>query len=204
MKTKLILNSGGVKRREDLKKQFHQEMVKGLSLKLNILICTFAQGREFWEGKFPGYSASIKEDLPEYDLSFTLAMPDDFANQIKDADIIYFNGGDDHLFAYWMDKFDFSLFNGKVLVTNSASSDYFSSSCWNIDWKSPVIGSGILPIKFIPHYEADETIDWLKVEEELRGFGDPELPIYKLKEGEFVVLEVNGKGSSKEIKLVTR
>jgi hypothetical protein len=91
MKTKLILNSGGVKRREDLKKQFHQEMVKGLSLKLNILICTFAQGREFWEGKFPGYSASIKEDLPEYDLSFTLAMPDDFANQIKDADIIYFN-----------------------------------------------------------------------------------------------------------------
>ncbi|MFZ1522783.1 MAG: hypothetical protein WAS94_02050 [Candidatus Saccharimonadales bacterium] len=47
MKTKLILNSGGVKRREDLKKQFHQEMVKGLPLKLNILICSFAQGREF-------------------------------------------------------------------------------------------------------------------------------------------------------------
>lgn len=203
MKTKLILNSGGVKRREDLKKQFHQEMVKGLPLKLNILICSFAQGREFWEEKFPGYSASIKEDLPEHDLSFTLAMPDDFANQIKDADIIYFNGGDDHLFAYWMDKFEFRLFEGKVLATNSASSDYLSDSFWPNDWKKPMMGRGVLPIKFIPHYEADETIDWLKVEEELRGFGDPELPIYKLKEGEFVVFEVDGKGSSKEIKVVT-
>lgn len=202
MKTKLILNSGGVKRREDLKKQFHQEMVKGLPLKLNILICSFAQGREFWEGKFPGYSASIKEDLPEHDLSFTLAMPDDFANQIKDADIVYFNGGDDYLFAHWMDKFDFSLFNGKVLATNSGSSDYLSDSFWPNDWKKPMMGRGILPIKFIPHYGADKAIDWLKVEDELRLFGDPDLPIYKLKEGEFAVFEVDRKGISREIKVV--
>jgi hypothetical protein len=62
------------------------------------LICSFAQPREYWEQKFPGYSASIKEDLPEYNLNFNLAMPDIFEEQIKGADIIYFNGGDDHLF----------------------------------------------------------------------------------------------------------
>ena len=67
MKTKLILNSGGIRNNLKLRKKFHQEMIRGFSeSQINILICSFAQPREYWEQKFSGYSASIKEDLPEH------------------------------------------------------------------------------------------------------------------------------------------
>jgi hypothetical protein len=64
--TKYILNSGGVKRYPDRKREFHQEMIKGLGSKPKILICSFAQAREDWETKFPGYQQVIREDAHRY------------------------------------------------------------------------------------------------------------------------------------------
>ncbi len=204
MKTKLILNSGGIRNNLKLRKKFHQEMIRGFSeSQINILICSFAQPREYWEQKFSGYSASIKEDLPEYNLNFNLAMPDTFEEQIKEADIIYFNGGDDHLFGYWMDKFKFSIFNDKILATNSGSSDYISDSFWPNDWRKPMKGKGILPIKFMSHYGANPEIDWAKAEKQLAEFSNPDLPIFKLKEGEYVVFEEDNEGVLKKVKTVT-
>ena len=199
MKTKIIMNSGGIRNNLKLKKKFHQEMIKGLNKdEINILICSFAQAREYWEEKFPGYAKSIEEDIPATKLKFSLAMPSEFANQIERSDIIYFNGGDDHLFAYWMNQFDFSLFLGKILSTNSGSSDYLSDSFWPNDWKFPMKGSGIIPIKFIPHYGADSKVDWLLAKEELALYGNKDLPIYVLKEGEFVVFETEDGHEFKE------
>jgi hypothetical protein len=102
-----------------------------------------------------------------------------------------------------MDRFDFSLFEGKVLATNSASSDYLCDSFWSNDWRKSMMGRGIIPIKFIAHYGADPTIDWLKAENELENYSKNGLPIYKLKEGEFVVFEIDESGNSREVKVVT-
>lgn len=196
--TKYVLNSGGKKNEPKLKKQFHQELVKGLGNAPKFLLCNFAQGREYWESKFLGYSNAVAEDMPEGVVpSFTLAMPDAFVEQCKQADVIYFHGGDDHLLKYWMSQFDMAeLFKDKVVATNSASSDMLSAHFWTCDWRQCGDGFGVLPIKVIPHYQsafgADDprgAIDWEKAKEELSEYGDKSLKIYALKEGEFEVFE---------------
>lgn len=197
--TKYVLNSGGIKNQPELKKQFHQELVKDLGDTPKFLLCNFAQGREYWEAKFQGYSNAVAEDMPDgITPSFTLAMPDAFVEQCKQADVIYFHGGDDHLLKYWMAQFDMTqLFKGKVVATNSASSDMLSTHYWTCDWRKCGDGFGILPIKFIPHYQsefgADDprgAIDWEKAKQELTEYGDEALPIYALKEGELEVFKV--------------
>lgn len=196
--TKYVLNSGGIKYEPTLKKAFHQELVKGLNKNPKFLLCNFAQGREYWETKFQGYSDAISEDMSEdVKPSFVLAMPDTFGKQCSEADVIYFHGGDDHLLKYWMGQFDMTeLFKDKVVATNSASSDMLATHYWTCDWRQCGDGFGILPIKFIPHYQsafgADDprgAIDWDKARQELSEYGDKSLKIYALKEGEFEVFE---------------
>jgi len=196
--TKYILNSGGIRNQPKLKQKFHQEIVNGLGSNPKFLLCNFAQGREYWEMKFPGYADSIKRDMPNgIKPTFTLAMPESFQKQCLASDIIYFHGGDDHLLQYWMNQFDTKkIFKNKVIATNSASSDMLSASFWTGDWRQCYDGFGILPIKIIAHYKSnygdDDTrgsIDWQKAYDELAGYGDKDLPIYALKEGEFVIFE---------------
>jgi len=196
--TKYVLNSGGIKRQPELKKKFHQELVKGLGDNPKFLLCNFAQGREYWESKFQSYSDTIAEDMPrDVKPSFELAMPATFVEQCKRADVIYFHGGDDRLLQYWMKQYDLGkLFKDKVVGTNSASSDMLATHHWTCDWRSCADGLGILPIKFIPHYQSDfgdadprGPIDWKKAYDDLAKYGDTALPIHALKEGEFIVAE---------------
>ncbi len=194
---KYVLNSGGVRNQPGLKKQFHQEIAKDLSKKPLFVICLFAQGREYWEPKYKGYCDRIAEDLPEdMQPSFELAMPATFAEQCGRADVIYFLGGDDHLLQYWMKQHNLpELFTDKVVATNSASSDMLVRHYWTCDWRHCADGFGILPIKFIPHYQSDfgvddprGPIDWQKAYDELAAYGDTSLPIHALKEGEYIVV----------------
>lgn len=197
--TKYVLNSGGIKNQPALKRKFHREIVKELGDKPKFLLCNFAQGREYWEAKFPSYSNAIAEDMPDgVKPTFELAVPDKFSQQCKDADVIYFHGGDCDLLFYWMRKFDYlSLFKDKVVATNSASSCMVASSYYTCDWRECQDGFGILPIKFIPHYDSDfgsddhrGPIDWGKAKVDLENHGDKSLPVYALKEGEFVQLTI--------------
>jgi len=196
--TKYVLESGGIRNQIELKRKFHREIVAGLNATPKFVLCNFAQGREFWEAKLAGYSQMILEDMPDgVQPSFESALPDTFAEQCKNADVIYFHGGDNDLLFYWMRKFDYqTLFKDKVVATNSASSCMLATSCWTCDWRACQDGLGILPIKFIPHYQSDfgsidprGPIDWAKAFDELKAYGDPALPVIALKEGEYKVYE---------------
>lgn len=195
---KYVLNSGGIKNRPKLKKQFHLELIKGFSDNPKFVLCNFAQGREYWESKFQAYVDSIVEDLPDgVKPSFELAIPNTFNEQCKLANVIYFHGGDDHLLKYWMEQFDLAdLFTNKVVATNSASSDMLAKSYWTCDWRDCADGFGVLPIKFIPHYQSSfgendprGPIDWQKAYDDLAKYGDTNLPIHALEEGQFIVIE---------------
>lgn len=197
--TKYIINSGGIKNDPDRKRKFHQEIAKGLGNQPKFLLCNFAQPREYWEEKFPGYCDTIAEDLTDdVSPSFELAIPDKFVQQCKNADAIYFHGGDDHLMQYWMKQFDLpAMFKDKVVATNSASSDMLAVAYWTCDWRECQDGLGLLPIKFIPHYNSSfgdndprGPIDWNKAYQELEDYGNNNLPICALKEGEYKVFEL--------------
>jgi hypothetical protein len=197
--TKFILQSGGIRNQPKLKREFHQEIVKDVGTNPRILLCNFAQGREYWEAKFPGYSNSIAEDMPAgVKPSFELAMPDIFVDQCNAADVLYFHGGDDHLLQFWMKQYDLSqIFSNKVVATNSASSDMLATHHWTCDWRACADGLAVLLIKFIPHYQSafgdDDPrgpINWERAYQELAEYGDTTLPVHALKEGEFKIFVV--------------
>lgn len=198
MSTKYVLNSGGLKKYPGKKRAFHLELIKGLGNEPHILLCNFAQGREYWEQKFSNYQQMIREDMPDnVKPTFKLAVPDTFAQDCQEADIIYLHGGDDILLLHWLRPFDLqNIWQGKVVATNSASSDAVSKYFWPCDWRKCMDGLGLLPIKFIPHYGSDwgtdeprGPIDWRAARTELEEYGDPTLPIHTPEEAEYIVVE---------------
>ncbi len=196
---KYVLNSGGLKNNIPGAKKFIAELVKGFGDEPKILFCFFAEKRENWEEKFPQYVEGFTGWAPKgVKPKIELAFPGMFEEQIKDSDIVYIHGGDDHLVQYWLRKFDIpKIWDGKVIGTNSASTHALSRAFWTCDWRELNDGLGILPIKTIAHYKsnygADDPrgpIDWENAKADLAEYGDKALPIYALEEGEFEVFEV--------------
>jgi len=195
--TKYVLNSGGLKNQPSLTKEFFAEAVKGLGNKPRVLMCLFALPRQDWEKRFASDCRSMEASLPEGVAAvFDLAFPDTFAEQIGRSEMIFIRGGDDHLIDHWMRKFDIPrIWEGKVIATSSAGSDVLCNSFWTCDWRTCMDGLGILPIKFLPHFESDYgnddprgPVDWQNALSELKAYKDG-LPVHALKEGEFVVFK---------------
>lgn len=197
--TKYVLQSGGMKNNPERAKRFIEEVVKDLGSKPKILFCFFAEKRENWEEKFDKYQEGFNELMPQgVNPQYLLAFPDVFEEQINNADVVYMHGGDDELILHRLSDFDLpKIWEGKVVATNSASSNALSASFWTCDWRMCMDGLGVLPIKFIPHYksgwgseEERGPIDWGTARNDLAEYGDKSLPIYALEEGEFKVFEV--------------
>lgn len=196
--TKYILNSGNFREDRNLAQIFFEEITKGLGGTPHNLICCFALPREDWEAKFTKDTTEFPGFFPaNISYTFELAFPDRFPEQIKRSDVIFLHGGDDHLVQYWLKKFDLpELLDDKVVVTSSASSHALSQSFWTCDWRMCMNGLGILPIKFLAHYKSSYghndprgPINWEQAQEELKTYGDDQLPIHALEEGHFVVIE---------------
>ncbi len=207
--TKYILQSGNVKDFPEKMKKYNEEVFRdflsgGKNEKtqdesVKVLFNFFSQKREDWEMKHDNYDKRLREDV-DLKLETKMAMPNEFAEQCRWADVIIFAGGDDDLLRCRMLKFDVpGIWEGKVVTGGSAGASYLVNSFWTCDWRKIMDGKGIIPAKFIPHYKSDfgtddprGPIDWDKAYEELEGYGDKNLPIYALEEGDFVVFE-NGK-----------
>lgn len=195
--TKYVLNSGGFKNNPEMAKNFFAEIVRGLGKSPSYLIVAFAQPREDWETKFKEDKENRFKMMPEgVNPTFELAIPETFQEQIKNSDVIYMHGGDDHLVQYWLKQFDIpKIWEGKVVATSSASSNALSKYYWTCDWRKCGNGLGILPIKFLPHYQSAfgagdprGPIDWDKGLKELKVYKE-NLPIHALKEGEYIIIE---------------
>ena len=128
---------------------------------------------------------------------FELAFPETFENQIALADAVYIHGGDVHLIQYWLRQFDLpAIWEGKVIATNSASSHALATHFWTCDWRQLMDGLGLLPIKFLAHFNSEYgnddprgPIDWEKAKKQLEEYGDTTLPVHALEEGTFVVIQ---------------
>jgi peptidase E len=201
--TKYILNSGAASKYPEKDAAFIKEILSSLKNKkgpVKVLYCFFAQPREHWEEKFQSYQENFsqlaQQAYPGIKLEFDLAFPDQFEKQVQTSNAIIIPGGDDYLLQFWLKQFDLpKLWNGKVVAGSSAGSDALVSTFWTCDWRKCMEGLGILPIKFIPHFNSSSynnnprgPVDWQAAYQELQAYGDPTLPIYAPEEGDFVVI----------------
>ncbi len=196
--TKYVLDSGGLRKNPEKAREFFAEVLKDLGAQPRVLFCFFASGREYWEVKMAEYMNRFQKMSPEgIKPSFELALPDSFAEQMATSDAIMLFGGDDTLLQYWLRQFDITtIWNNKVVAGSSAGSDALCAHFWTCDWRKCMDGLGMLHIKFIPHYESDfgsldprGPINWRAALDELKQYGDRNLSIHALKEGEYIVIE---------------
>lgn len=191
--TKYILIGGYIWKAPDGGKALCEEFIKDLNKSpIKILDCMFARPKESWEDK-------LEEDrifFSKYinNVSLEMADPDFFVEQVKSADIIYLKGGETKPLIDilnknpgWADELD-----GKVLAGSSAGGDVMAKY-YAVGKTGRISGEGLglLPIKFIPHWQS-ETFDeydiaWDKLYEGLKAYKE-DLPIHTLKEGEFEVI----------------
>lgn len=192
-KTKYILVGGYLHKASDEGRAFCEELVKGFNFDrpVKILDCLFADTEERWEVKFKEDKERFKKYIKNF--NFELADPKKFIEQVKASDVIFLRGGETERLINVLNKRGdwIKELDGKVLAGTSAGGDVISKYSYNLDTNKIIDCLGLLPVKFIPHWCSDynaPNIDWDKALQELKNYKE-NLPIYTLKEGEFVVIE---------------
>ncbi|MBM3893547.1 hypothetical protein FJ365_04075 [Candidatus Dependentiae bacterium] len=191
--TKYILIGGFASKAADRGKAVCEEMVKGFTQPVKLLICLFARPEEGWASKFEEDKLFIAGHLPSVQLEMRMATRDDFAQQVQWADVIYLRGGDTPQLlaalrknATWM-----QYLAGKTVVGTSAGACVIAQYDYDIDHFKLSENLGLLPFKVLPHYRSDygaPHVNWDKIEQELLAYKEP-LELITLREGEYRVFE---------------
>lgn len=186
--TKFILHGGATGKPVESNKNFFKAILPDLDRKIKILIIYFARKVEDYPWMFEQDVKAFKSNSPQKDLELEIADLNSlkFREQIKSADVLYARGGDTTLLLEKLKEVpDFKeLIKDKIYAGSSAGMYAVSKYYYSNDRKQIEAGLGILPIKSLAHWE-DGLIDILK---QLEQFGE-ELPVYKVKEGEYVIIE---------------
>ncbi len=183
------------------------EIQKDIKEPLKILSVLFAEKREDWEAKYDIRKAFFAE-LFGNDFELQFAMPASFEAQAKWANVIYLHGGDTALLKFYLDTLPNlrELFKDKTVIGSSAGAEYLSATYWTPDWREVKSGRGLVDAKVIAHYKsaaygADDprgAINWPEIEAALEQTGNKTLPIYRIKEGEFVVVQAGNEHDNNE------
>lgn len=165
----------------------------GGSNKVRFLICLFARNETSsdWKELFRKDAAFFRKIAVGVDVEFELATEDKFLTQIKNSDVVFFSGGDSiplySTLARIGDAWTREL-EDKTIIGSSAGADMLSVYCFDIQQNQIDRGLGLAPVKTIVHFGAKDytpTIGWEGAERALDGYGK-DLPLYTLREGEFV------------------
>lgn len=191
---RFLLNSGGVYSTGDRGKKYINDALSDKGSNPKILICLFPLVFDDWFKRYDKYKVDIDELAEDRHPIYDLAFPDTFATQCSWADVVIIHGGDDHLTMFWLQQFDLrSIWEGKTIAAQSASIDALSSSFWTCNWRRCFNGLGIVPLRFLTHYNSNwglddhrGPIDWQAARRELEQYGDVTHPVYALEEGEYI------------------
>ena len=190
--TKFILAGGHTKGAADGGKAFCEELVDGFDQPARILDCVFAQPRDGWRQTLEEDRFFFAKNLREK-VRVELAEPETFVEQMKKMDAVYFRGGDERLLIDMMAGIPGwrESLAGKTVAGGSAGAILFCKYYFDLDAGSGIKeATGILPIKLLVHYQSDynaPNIDWDAALAELTAYGEPDMEVLAIREGEFVV-----------------
>jgi peptidase E len=191
---KYILVGGYIHKAKDEGRAFCEELIKGINKKpVKILDCMFARSQDSWEKKIKEDYVLFSKFIKNFDLE--LADPLKFTEQVKNSDVIFLRGGYTQVLFKLLNK-DTSWIkelDGKVLAGTSAGAEVIAKYYHVLSTNRIGDGLGLLSIKVVPHWNSDysdetvKNINWDKTLKELKEYKE-DLPIYALKEGEFIII----------------
>ncbi|MBI4158496.1 MAG: Type 1 glutamine amidotransferase-like domain-containing protein [Candidatus Yanofskybacteria bacterium] len=158
MKTKFILH-GGFKpgQTEEDNSKFYSEILKDAPEGAKILLVCFAKDTERVAIATTKVMAEFNKNKWQKEITFEIANEESFVKQIKWADIVYLHGGRTLKLLDTLKRFPNlkELFNGKVVVGESAGANILGKFCYSPSADEVIECLGILPIKIIPHYSEE-------------------------------------------------
>lgn len=196
--TKYVLQSGSIKKYPEKMEEYFSELCQGLSGEITVLWCFFATKREERDGRSKAYLEIFAPHFPSgINPMHEIAIKEEFEEQVARADIVFFQGGSSQLLMKELSDIDLeAILQNKVVTGSSAGAMMLADEYWSCDRRVCGDGFGIVPVKFIPHFNSDfcdndsrGPIDWEAAKRKLEAYGDQSLPLYALEEGEFVVFE---------------
>jgi len=155
--TKFILHGGYTRFKSDLNDSFYKEICNNIPNDGNILFTHFARSDEEIPERFKGEKERLLKQAGDKKFTTTLALKDDFINQLKNADVIYIDGGNTDQLIKTIKKFPgfTELIKGKTVVGSSAGA-YLLSTYYHSAGKDEIFeGLGILPIRIVCHYKSE-------------------------------------------------
>lgn len=158
MKTKFMLHGGFTPGNlEENNSDFYKEILKDTPENTKILIVPFAKDIERIPITTERVKGEFNENKQQEKLEFEVANEESFIEQVKSADIIYFQGGTSLKLLEALKKFPTlkDLLKGKIVAGESAGANVFGKFFFSPSANGVFEGLGILPIKIIPHYKED-------------------------------------------------
>jgi peptidase E len=188
--TKYILIGGYLQKASDGGQAFVEEFVKDFQDRttVRVLDCIFADPVQA-EVKFQEDKERMSKFVPN--LQMELADPKNFLEQVRVSDAIFFRGGDtDTLISTLKECGDWvSSLEGKTVAGTSAGAMALAKYSHALIKDRLTEGLGLVPVKVIAHWKSEiYEVDWEQALENLTNHKE-DLPVYTLKEGEYVVLE---------------
>lgn len=180
--TKFILHGGRTRESNTDNSSFFDEMTRGLTGKIKILLCYFAVEDDEVEKK---YQEEIKQFGKNDNLEFEIADENKLENQLKNADIFYMRGGSTAKLLNSLRKttnLD-KLIEGKTIAGSSAGAYAICKYAFSNESFEFRDGFGFLNLKCFCHYEEKDK-DYVQKLKEYKE----DLPIITLPEYKWVVI----------------
>lgn len=154
MKTKYVLHGGFTPGIKSVSDSFFRKVLKDTPNELKILIVYFATDNG--DKYFPEDQVQFEQNGQGKKLTFKKATIDNFKEETEQADIIYLHGGNSLKMLETMKGFPElkDLLKGKIVAADSAGANILSVNFYS-KRNGICKGFGILPIKFIPHFEEE-------------------------------------------------
>ena len=187
--TKYVLHGGKAKIDNDSNRSFFKELVKDVPDKGNVLLIYFAYDKDPTE-EVERIKSWMTEGAKPKTLNFTIAERDSFVSELKNADAVYFRGGETKILldiAREIPNFE-ELLDGKVVGGSSAGAYMFSTYYHSATYNQIRKGLSILPIRVVCHYQSDEYNSREEAVKEMDKYPN-DLELVVLKDSEWRVFE---------------
>ena len=176
-------------------KNFYREMFKAAKGK-PILMCYYSRPYKEWESLLDSDAQRMKKAVGGKKVEFVVASKNlkKFIEQIKECEAVYFRGGDTLKLMKKLSGVKGQLkksFQGKTVLGSSAGAIMLAKYFYNQDGDAIFRGFGLLPAKIITHYLSKVKYTPLSGKDKLELLKNykEKLPVYAIKETEFIIVE---------------